>query len=492
MPSLYALVNTKEPEKRDLYIKGADRTEKDALLAMKKGDTADFATYFNSFSVKKWKRYTTIQNVTLQLEGEGEFEITTEEISSRGTVRKQSFSMRGGTFSRTFSMDELTGDILGFSVRCESDTGNIIRGEWLGEFDEWKEIRIGVSITTFKREAYVQKTMAVLRDFRQKHDWLDILVVDNGRTLEPRDETGFRIVPNRNFGGSGGFTRGMIEYVEKGNVDYVLLMDDDIVLEPSAVERTRSLLCGLKAGCQESFLAGAMLQLEHPTFQYENTACWRKIRLYSKGKDYDLTNKERLVGNEEIPKSKNRYGAWWYCAVPVSRIRAIGYPLPFFIKGDDMEYGIRNHREVMSLNGIGVWHQSFETKLSPLVYYFSDRNMLIMNHYADGCNRWTFIVSLLGRVLKRRIKGNTMGLFSLLQAVRDYNSGMTGMTAIPSDKKMETVSQVLSQPIPANLYSTLWKEIWKAISHYRQAHDGFVRFRSEKLKDSAFWKTFMM
>ena len=85
-----------------------------------------------------------------------------------------------------------------------------------------------------------------------------------------------------------------------------------------------------------------------------------------------------------------------------------------------------------------------------------------------------------------------MGLFSLLQAVRDYNSGMTGMTAIPSDKKMETVSQVLSQPIPANLYSTLWKEIWKAISHYRQAHDGFVRFRSEKLKDSAFWKTFMM
>lgn len=492
MPSLYALVNTKEPEKRDLYIKGAYRTEKDALLVMKKGDTADFATYFNSFSVKKWKRYTTLQNVTLQLEGVGEFEITAEEISSRGTVRRQSFPMKGGTFSHTFSVDELTGDILGFSIRCESEKGNILRGAWLGGFAEWEENRIGVSITTFKREAYVQKTMAALQDFRQKHDWLDVLVVDNGRTLEPRDETGFRIVPNRNFGGSGGFTRGMIEYVEKGNVDYVLLMDDDIVLEPSAIERTRSLLCGLKAEYQESFLAGAMLQLERPTLQYENTACWRKIRLYSKGRDYDLTNKERLASNEGIPKQKNRYGAWWYCVVPVSRIQSIGYPLPFFIKGDDMEYGIRNHREVMSLNGIGVWHQSFETKLSPLVYYFSDRNMLIMNHYADGCGQMTFIVSLLGRVIKRWIQGNTTGLFSLLHAVRDYNSGLSGITEIPSDKKIEIISQELSQPIPADLYSALRKEIWKAMIHYRQAHKDFIRFRRDKLKDSAFWKAFMM
>ena len=72
-------------------------------------------------------------------------------------------------------------------------------------------------------------------------------------------------------------------------------MDDDIVLEPSAIERTHSLLCGLKEMYEDSFLSGAMLSLEEPTIQYENTACWGKIRLHSIGKNYDMTDPSFLV-----------------------------------------------------------------------------------------------------------------------------------------------------------------------------------------------------
>ncbi len=491
MPNLYALVQTDDMEKKDLYIKGNYRTIKNALLMIKKGDTADFTTYFNSFSVKKWKRYTTIRNVTLSMEGMGDFLITIEQIFSGGRVRRESFLSDDGCFSCTFNMEDLSCDMLGFSVQCISDEGRIIRGGWSGEFADWQEMRIGISITTFKREEYVQKTISVLRDIKKENDWLDILVVDNGRTLKAVEEGDIEIIHNRNFGGSGGFTRGMMEYVEKESVDYVLLMDDDIVLEPSVIRRTRTLLCGLKEEYKENFLSGAMLSLENSILQYENTAHWGRIRLYSKGKNYNLTNVTQLLSNEDIPKLKNRYGAWWYCAIPISRILEIGYPLPLFIKGDDMEYGIRNHREVMSMNGISVWHQSFETKLSPLVYYFSDRNMLIMNHYADGCNLATFMVSLLGRVVKRRVQGNAKGLFSLLQAVRDYNSGLLGITAVPADVKIETVSQILAGPIPSDLYSSLRMEIGKAIMHYRKAHDDFIRFRKDKLKDASFWKSFM-
>ena len=491
MPSLYALVNTKEPEKRDLYIKGADRTEKDALLAMKKGDMADFATYFNSFSVKKWKRYTTIQNVTLQLEGEGEFEITTEEISSRGTVRKQSFSMRGGTFSRTFSMDELTGDILGFSVRCESDIGNIIRGEWLGEFDEWKEIRIGVSITTFKREAYVQKTMAVLRDFRQKHDWLDILVVDNGRTLELRDETGFRIVPNRNFGGSGGFTRGMIEYVEKGNVDYVLLMDDDIVLEPSAVERTRSLLCGLKAEYRESFLSGAMFFMERPTVQHENTAHWKGCVTKIHHKDLDATQAKHLAANETVLCHPNGYAGWWYCCIPVARIRAIGYPIPAFIKSDDMEYGIRNGREILSMNGIGVWHESFDQKLNPSMRLFSDRNSLILNHYAHGCGRMTLWLAVVLRVLKRGFHCDLHKISILAAAMEEYRRGFEELTARPADEVLQTYQKPEWQERGFRALWDIGLLTFRILRDYPKLDGAYREFREEKLRDTQFWKQYL-
>ncbi len=45
-----------------------------------------------------------------------------------------------------------------------------------------------------------------------------------------------RVINQSNLGGSGGFARGMFEAVENGS-DYVLLMDDDIVVEPESIIR---------------------------------------------------------------------------------------------------------------------------------------------------------------------------------------------------------------------------------------------------------------
>lgn len=53
-------------------------------------------------------------------------------------------------------------------------------------------------------------------------------------------------------------------------------MDDDIVFDTTVLERTHSLLCGLKDVYKESVLSGAMMNLESPTQQYENTAHWGK------------------------------------------------------------------------------------------------------------------------------------------------------------------------------------------------------------------------
>ncbi len=45
-----------------------------------------------------------------------------------------------------------------------------------------------------------------------------------------------RIIDQDNLGGSGGFARGMYEAVENGS-DYVLLLDDDVVIEPESIIR---------------------------------------------------------------------------------------------------------------------------------------------------------------------------------------------------------------------------------------------------------------
>lgn len=91
------------------------------------------------------------------------------------------------------------------------------------------------------------------------------MVVDNGGTLPICERPGMRLIRNRNFGGSGGFARVMLEYVKDGSVDYVLLMDDDIVLEPSAIERSRALLCGLKPDYKDSFCRERCFPWRTPT-----------------------------------------------------------------------------------------------------------------------------------------------------------------------------------------------------------------------------------
>lgn len=487
---LYSLVDTEVKTKEPLYIQGVNRRSGDIIL-LNKGEALDFTTYFNSVSLKKWKRYTTIERLQLVLHLKGHFQITFHLYDENKTVHKIAMKTYDSVFVHSFSMAELNDALIGFTIQCLSEEGAYMGGEWNGQFSQWNERKIGISITTFKREKYVKRTMKVLQDFQRDHPWLSVLVVDNGSTLQEINDTQFRVIHNRNYGGSGGFTRGMIDYVEQGKVDYVLLMDDDIVLETSSLERTFALLSGLKKEYMDSFLSGAMLSLENPCIQYENTAAWRKIRLYGEGKNLNLINVKNLLKNEIVPSQKNRYGAWWFCCVPAQRIRDIGYPLPVFIKGDDMEYGIRNHREVMSMNGIGVWHQSFLAKISPVVNYYSDRNMLIINNYAEDCGFGTFIIAVVGRIVKRIIHGNLLGIRCLNQALIDYNKGLTGITSISSDKKMNQIVAMAKGPVSWLVYKDLLVNFIRVLSDYKKVHKDYIDFRQNLLKSNQFWKAFL-
>ena len=85
-----------------------------------------------------------------------------------------------------------------------------------------------------------------------------IFLIDNGKTLDANREIQkvagclndkLDIIPNMNAGGSGGFTRGMIEILNRKEQDgytHVLLMDDDAVVQPDMMVRLYGLLTTLK------------------------------------------------------------------------------------------------------------------------------------------------------------------------------------------------------------------------------------------------------
>ena len=107
------------------------------------------------------------------------------------------------------------------------DISNHIKGWYEGTCRNEKQVRIAAVVCTFKREPYVLRNLKSILQFLERPEnaslklcyWL----VDNGRTLSEHEEISrlaarypetVRIIPNRNVGGAGGFTRGMIEAIK--------------------------------------------------------------------------------------------------------------------------------------------------------------------------------------------------------------------------------------------------------------------------------------
>lgn len=491
MQKLYQVSWTNIKNREALYFKvqGNVKTQNNAL-AVRQGGKVDLLTYFNCFSLCQWKKYTTIKKLYIRGFIDGQAKIEIIGLTENGTDVLQMIEVKG-EFTYALDITTVQQPVLGLNIIAVTNC-LVKEVAYYGDFSTWKPLKIGVSICTFKREQYVKKTMAKLQDFSKQNLWLRTLVVDNGSTLPKMETASLRIIHNPNYGGSGGFTRGLIENLNRQENDYVLLMDDDIDLDTTALTRMYALLCGLKEKYTESFLSGAMLRMENPCIQHENTAYWGKIRLHSLGQGYNLADNKNLLANEGIADYKNQYGAWWFCCIPLKRIAEIGLPLPVFIKGDDMEYGIRNNREVIHMNGIGVWHEAFAGKVTDVINYFSDRNMLIINQYAAGCNRYTLFVAIIGRLVKRLVNGNISGIRYLNLAVADMLSGFTELTKVPSDKKFAEVRAYKSED---NVLLVSLKVIHKAIFgflNYDSLKKSYIVFRSNELKDSSFWRDFLM
>ena len=59
-------------------------------------------------------------------------------------------------------------------------------------------------------------------------------------------------------------------------------------------------------------------------------------------------------------------------------IKENGLPLPIFVRGDDIEFSMRNNKEIVSLNGINVWHDPFILKYNEIMEdYYLPRNMIM-------------------------------------------------------------------------------------------------------------------
>lgn len=107
---------------------------------------------------------------------------------------------------------------------------------------------------------------------KEENDSLNLCywLIDNGKTLSANKEISrlieqypdnFKIIENRNVGGAGGFTRGMIEAIaekQKFGLTHVQLMDDDASFDPELFIRAYGFLSMRKAEYQDITLGGGV------------------------------------------------------------------------------------------------------------------------------------------------------------------------------------------------------------------------------------------
>ncbi|MBA3923045.1 MAG: glycosyltransferase [Nostocaceae cyanobacterium] len=372
----------------------------DCQVILAQGSTISFNTYFNSIYETFYTKYTTLSEIYYLLKLEGDFEVSvyrefeakSKELISTQTIKECQLSTKVKILLPLLKQSQEAGRIY-LEITCLSERGIFTEGLVVTEQEKLRDVSLAAITCTFKKEAYVRNTVSVIvQDSFLSAKNFKVFVVDNGKTLNPSDfpDSKVRLISNRNVGGSGGFTKGLIEALQEGIYTHFLFMDDDIELDSEVIYRLISLY---EYASQDFAVAGSMLDLYMKHMLYEagglynqevneqGNAKYRQFRITSLKNNLDLrsaaTLNSLLVQDENID-----YGAFWFFAFSKEVVEKIGLPLPLFIKGDDQEYGLRikehfGSKMIVAFASFAVWHEPFYAKKPVWDTYYTVRNDLI-------------------------------------------------------------------------------------------------------------------
>lgn len=426
----------------------------------------DFFTYLNACSAKKWSQYAGIDTVWLHVKVMGEGEIIVEGVASDGSDRRE---LSRHVFA---SQDEFTvvdieiltagEDLVGFTVvPAEGGSAQVSRAWWYTKVDAGciNPVRLAIATTTFKKEAYITANIDLVQEAVRAEGApimgnFHMFVVDNGQTLDAKalSDDLVTVIPNPNVGGSGGFARGMMAATEvPGAYTHVLVMDDDVRIVAESLIRTFNLLSLAQGKYRSAYINGAMLSLEEPTRQFEDVSYVVNSGVYRRVKpDLNVGLLEDIVENERIDvEVPSAYGAWWFSCIPTADVERNGLPMPFFIRCDDVEFGMRNDPTYMTMNGICVWHESFEGRYRASVdCYQYTRNFLAMIAIDDCASESLFIVRLVRSVRQSLRELDYVSAEFLLDGLDDYLKGPDYLARLDGSALMQANGKRNEKVVP--------------------------------------------
>ena len=259
-----------------------------------------------------------------------------------------------------------------------------------------------------------------------------ICVVDNASELRDENMTFVKVVHNKNTGGSGGFTRGITELKKEEGISHMVFMDDDVEFLMETFYRLYAFLSYLTEELEDMVVAGRMFRMDERRIQYTAAEKWNSGEISHVGFQKDMTLKENLKRINDSCDAE--YTGWWLGCFSMKFVRN-NMPLPFFLHCDDVEYGLRHGGIPVILNGIQVWHETYEYRQNRVITYYDLRNRYIVNDLydlwrdkAEPVEQWKEWIT------KAHLKEDYQKEYMLIQAFLDYTKGVKWLKKIDSGR----------------------------------------------------------
>ncbi len=365
------------------------------------GREVSFATYFNAFPASYWRRWTTLQNVLLQLDLAGRCRVDVYRSKADGaTIHVTGATTEPGVESSTLEFElDLSpfedGGWYWFDVTAGDEPATLRRAGWYADRAPVDPAKLAIGICTYNRPLDCVAALGALVGDPLVLEQIGLVVVaDQGTdkvTNAPRFQevsrglgSRLRLVEQPNLGGSGGFSRAMYEVMTDSDATHLIFLDDDIELEPDSVQRAFAFARFAK---NPMLVGGQMLALQNRSVLHTMGEVIQRDKFFWRGAPKTCYGHDFARTTLRKAKHLHRridvdYNGWWMCLIPRTVIEQIGLPLPLFIKWDDAEYGLRAGEAgfaTATLPGVAIWHLSWTDKDDATDWqaYFHVRNRLI-------------------------------------------------------------------------------------------------------------------
>jgi galactofuranosylgalactofuranosylrhamnosyl-N-acetylglucosaminyl-diphospho-decaprenol beta-1,5/1,6-galactofuranosyltransferase len=396
-------------------------------------------TYFNRFAAGHWAQASSLKEVEVQLVADFDGVVEVVGLSSEGTfLIFRGALTQGNKIYKTFFPQGLKSVWINFYSQ-HSISENDFDFEFHSKNHSYLALPSSIAICTYNKPSFVERNLAILSQNLDSSLINKIIVVNQGSEIvKLPNHPSFEIIEQENLGGSGGFSRGLSEFL-KIDSQGILLMDDDIIFIPEIIYR---IFRFASLGNNEFAISTQMLNLFKPDEVWSDqeivdlTILWSALhgrRLFSANSDPEFIIDGNMVG-------------WWCGYFPRSYIEQIGLPLPLFIHWDDIEYSLRMQNfenfSVKTVFGFGVWHEPFDSKAQwGWISYFDIRNALIGSavHKAKFLDAYKKITRvLIVTIMSHRYQANS----AVVAGIRDFFNGPACLSIDQRRRAVDAFNQV--------------------------------------------------